>query len=213
MNIFLGELTMTKHFAWLATAGLMLGAAGVAIRAADAVKDAPAPKTAVAAEPAHAEPEPPKEAVCVLVPTGTNKVSGTLLLTQGDGFVEVTGTVEGLTPGEHGFHIHEFGDLRDSKEGKSAGGHFNPGGHMHGGPEGHEHHAGDLGNIKADDSGKATVKAKAEGVHLHFIIGRSLVVHGGVDDLKSQPAGNSGPRVAVGVIGIAEVKKAPAPTK
>jgi superoxide dismutase, Cu-Zn family len=63
-----------------------------------------------------------------------------------------------------------------------------------------------LGNIKADKSGVAKVNVKAEGLMLHFVIGRSLVVHADPDDLKTQPSGNSGARIGVGVIGVAEVK-------
>ena len=69
-----------------------------------------------------------------------------------------------------------------------------------------EHHAGDLGNITAGDDGVAKVDAKSKDLHLHFIIGRSIVVHADADDLKSQPAGNSGPRIAVGVIGVANTE-------
>ncbi|MEZ6133181.1 MAG: superoxide dismutase family protein [Planctomycetaceae bacterium] len=148
----------------------------------------------------------PKEAVAVLLATKGNDTSGTLMLTQQDDYVHVKGSVHGLTPGEHGFHIHEFGDLRDPS-GKSAGGHFNPHGTKHGGPEDKERHPGDLGNITADANGMAKVDKKAKGLKLHFVLGRSFVVHAGKDDLKSQPSGDAGARVAVGVIGFAEVKE------
>ncbi len=143
----------------------------------------------------------PTAAVAVMAATKGNKVEGTLMLKQFEGYVEITGTVSGLTLGKHGFHVHEFGDLRDP-EGKSAGGHYNPTGAPHAGPHDAHRHAGDLGNIDADDKGVATVKIKAEGLEVHHVLGRSLVVHAGPDDLKSQPAGDSGPRVAVGVIGV-----------
>lgn len=155
----------------------------------------------------HGDPAPPMEGVCVLAPTKGNKVSGTLLLTQQKGYVLVKGTVQGLTPGDHGFHIHMFGDLR-AADGMSAGGHFNPQGHKHGGLDSAERHAGDLGNIHASRDGVATVNVKATGLELHFVLGRSIVVHAKADDLKTQPAGDSGPRIGVGVIGIAEVKGA-----
>jgi Cu-Zn family superoxide dismutase len=147
----------------------------------------------------------PPEAVAVLMPTGSNAVQGTLVLTQKEDDVQVTGEIRGLKPGQHGFHIHQFGDLR-SADGSSAGGHYNPSKHQHGGPNAADHHAGDLGNITADDQGIAKVDTTAEGVKLSSLLGRSLVVHADADDLKSQPAGNSGPRIAVGVIGLAEVK-------
>ena len=145
------------------------------------------------------------EAVCVLVATKGNNVAGTIVLAQQQGHCELSGEVTGLTPGDHGFHIHMFGDLR-SADGSSAGGHYNPDNHMHGGLDSKERHVGDLGNIKADDKGVAKISIKAEGLNLHMVLGRSLVVHKDADDLKSQPAGNAGPRVAVGAIGLAEVK-------
>lgn len=152
------------------------------------------------------EAVPVKEAVAVMVPTKASggNVGGTLVMKQEKGYVQVTGEVTGLTPGKHGFHIHMFGDLR-SADGMSAGGHYNPHGHPHGGPESHERHEGDLGNIEADAKGVAKVNVKAGGVELNHIVGRSLVVHKDADDLKSQPAGNAGPRIGVGVIAIAEV--------
>ena len=150
------------------------------------------------------EPAPAKQAVAVLAPTSGSHVSGTLLLTQEQGYVHITGDVKGLKAGQHGFHIHAFGDLR-KEDGSSAGPHYDPDGHPHGGPGSPEHHAGDLGNIVASDEG-AKVDVQAKGVPLHFIIGRSLVVHAKADNLKSQPAGDSGPRIAVGVIGVADAE-------
>lgn len=156
----------------------------------------------------HSEHEPamPKRAVCVIMPTEGNKTRGLLTLSAGDGFVQITGKIEGLEPGEHGFHIHEFGDL-SSADGESAGAHFNPDGHKHGGPDDKERHAGDLGNVNAKANGTADVTIKAKGVKLHFIIGRSLVVHAKPDDLKTNPSGDSGARVGVGVIGVASDKE------
>lgn len=144
----------------------------------------------------------PQEAVAVLRPTQGEKARGVVKLTQTDEGVRVQGTVRNLSPGEHGFHIHEFGDLRGN-DGKAAGGHFNPEGKKHGGPEDAEHHAGDLGNITANDEGTAEVNKLAKGLKLHFVVGRSLVVHGEADDLESQPSGDAGARVALGVIGFA----------
>jgi len=139
------------------------------------------------------------------MPTQGNQATGSLTLTQQKGYVQIKGKIQGLTPGAHGFHIHMFGDLR-APDGMSAGGHFDPHGHKHGGPDSQERHAGDLGNVQANDQGVADVNVKAPKLELHFVVGRSFVVHANEDDLKSQPAGNAGPRVAVGVIGIAESK-------
>ncbi|MCO8120259.1 superoxide dismutase family protein [Stieleria sp. TO1_6] len=146
----------------------------------------------------------PKHAVAVLASTSDSDVKGVLMLDQMEGFVRVHGKVIGLTPGEHGFHIHEFGDLTKA-DGTSAGGHYAPAGHDHGAP-GKQSHAGDLGNITANDDGVATVDIKAEDLKLHLVLGRSIVVHGGKDDLKSQPSGAAGPRVGVGVIGVANTE-------
>jgi Cu-Zn family superoxide dismutase len=148
----------------------------------------------------------PTEAVAVLVPMSGSKVEGTILLRQEGDTLHVTGKVSGLKEGKHGFHIHEFGDLRD-KEGKSAGGHFNPTGMPHGAPDAGQHHMGDFGNIEAGADGTANVDLKMSGVPVMLTLGRSIVVHADPDDLKTQPSGNAGARVGVGVIGVAEVKK------
>lgn len=153
-------------------------------------------------EPKADEHHVPRHGVAVLVPTAANLAKGTIHFTMDDKGVRVHGKVSGLTPGKHGFHIHEFGDLR-SKDGKAAGGHYNPENAKHGGPDDKDHHAGDLGNIEAGADGVAEVDRHVRGLKLHFVVGRSIVVHSGADDLKSQPAGDSGDRVAVGVIGIA----------
>jgi len=114
----------------------------------------------------------------------------------------IKGIVKGLTPGLHGFHIHEFGDLSDGCA--SAGGHYNPEGVEHGGLE--HGHVGDLGNIKADDQGIARFQFKAPRVQLHDIVGRAIVIHADTDDLgqgadeESTKTGNAGDRVACGVI-------------
>jgi Cu-Zn family superoxide dismutase len=137
------------------------------------------------------------------------KPTGTVTFTQaGDDKVKVAYDLKGLTPGTHGFHIHEKGDL-SAADFSSAGPHFNPTKHKHAGPETKERHAGDLGNVEADTSGNAKGTVTAEGLSIgsgaaNDIIGRSIVVHEKADDLKSDPSGNSGARVAAGVI---EAKK------
>ena len=79
--------------------------------------------------------------------------------------VRVVAHVNGLTPGLHGFHVHEKGDL-SAPDLASAGGHFNPGGHKHGGPEGEMRHAGDLGNLEADAKGHAMLDKVFHGISL-----------------------------------------------
>lgn len=145
-----------------------------------------------------------KKAVCILYPTQGNKVSGTVTFTQAEGGVRVVADVEGLAKGRHGFHIHEFGDC-SAPDGTSAGGHFNPAAMNHGAPMDMTRHAGDMGNLEAGDDGKAHLDYVDRMMTLegpNSIIGRSLIVHKNEDDLKTQPTGNAGPRVACGVIGI-----------
>jgi Cu-Zn family superoxide dismutase len=151
----------------------------------------------------------PAKAVCVLHPLKDSKVHGVVVFTQKGDDIEVNGEIVGLTPGLHGFHVHEFGDCH-SPDGMSSGAHFNPTKAMHGGPHSKNRHVGDLGNIKADEDGKAVIRMTDGMIKLHgphSIIGRALIVHAKADDEKSQPAGDAGGRIACGVIGIA---KAPA---
>jgi Cu-Zn family superoxide dismutase len=157
----------------------------------------------------------PQKAVAVLHPLGDSKVMGTVYFTVEEGSVHVTGEITGLTPGEHAFHVHEFGDCSDPK-GMSSGAHFNPTHMPHGGPHSDKRHVGDLGNIKADDSGKVTLDIKDTDIQLHgphSIVGRALIVHAKADDLTSQPSGNAGDRIACAVIGIANPKTASASAK
>jgi len=147
-----------------------------------------------------------RKAVCVLHHTKGSDTHGTIWFTQRGNEIEVSGEIMGLKPGQHAFHVHEFGDCT-SPEAMSAGAHFNPSGAPHGGPHTKQRHVGDLGNITADASGKATVQIRDAEIKLegpHSIIGRSLIVHADPDDFKSQPAGNAGGRIACGVIGIAK---------
>jgi superoxide dismutase, Cu-Zn family len=154
-------------------------------------------ESAPAAEPMPAGPS------VTLQPTQGNTAAGTLnLMTMGDG-VHFRGTVTGLPAGMHGFHIHETGDC-SAPDGSSAGGHFNPTGAAHGGPQAEAHHLGDLGNITADADGNAEVNIHAGGVTLgegaNSIMGKAIIVHAGEDDLTTQPTGNAGARLACGVI-------------
>jgi Cu-Zn family superoxide dismutase len=151
----------------------------------------------------HAEES--KKAVAVLTAMSDSSVAGTFHFELTDAGIKITGTVTGLTPGKHGFHVHQYGDLTKA-DGTSAGGHFNPHGSEHAGPHADHRHVGDLGNIVADESGTAVVSIVDTQLTFsgdNSIIGRSVVVHAGEDDLSSQPSGAAGARVAVGVVGIA----------
>jgi len=140
-----------------------------------------------------------------LEPRSGSQVSGTVQVVERARSIRLMGEVKGLKPNaEHGFHVHENGDC-SAADATSAGGHFNPGGHSHGRPGQGTHHAGDMPNLKADAKGVARVDVNLPGLEFERytrsgVIGRSLVVHADPDDYKSQPAGNSGARVACGVI-------------
>lgn len=147
-----------------------------------------------------------ERACAVLVPVGESGVTGEVLFERVATGLRISGRLEGLAPGLHGFHVHEYGDLSDPATGASAGGHFAPDGSSHGRRSAKERHVGDLGNIEADEAGVATIDMWDDVVALsgsHSIRGRSLVVHAG-EDRYSQPSGDAGTRVAFGVIGIAE---------
>jgi Cu-Zn family superoxide dismutase len=146
------------------------------------------------------------KAIAVLHPTKGNNVMGSVTFTQSGDEVKVVADITGLTPGKHGFHIHEFGDC-SSPDGNAAGGHFNPTKHDHGAPDASDRHAGDLGNIEADASGKAHLEWSDKVMKLSgadSIVGHSVIVHEKADDLKTQPTGNAGGRLACGVIGVAK---------
>jgi len=142
-------------------------------------------------------------AVATLTPTMGNSAAGTVTFQQHGDHVMVVGKVSGLKPNqEHGFHAHEKGDC-SSGDGLSTGGHFNPTGKPHGTQDG-EHHAGDFPALKADANGVADVHFHLTGVSVGSgpadLVGRGVIVHAGPDDYKTQPTGNSGARIACGVI-------------
>lgn len=147
-----------------------------------------------------------QKAVCVLYPTKGNETGGIVTFIQTKDGVKIVADVEGLTPGKHGFHIHQYGDI-SAPDGTSTGGHFNPTNKKHGSPDAEERHVGDLGNLIADDNGRAHYERLDKVISLNgpnSIIGRGIIVHAGEDDFVTQPTGNAGARVADGVIGIAK---------
>ena len=142
-------------------------------------------------------------AVASLTPTQGNQVRGLVMFHEMDGHLMVHAKLSGLAPNsEHGFHVHETGSCA-STDGSSAGGHFNPDGKPHG-PQGAAHHAGDLPALKADANGVVDQKFMLAGPTIAdgpaSLVGRSVIVHAQADDYITQPTGNSGARVACGVI-------------
>jgi len=142
-------------------------------------------------------------ATAVMRPASGSQAHGSVTFTQMGDRVKVVGEIAGLNPGRHGFHIHDKGDC-SAPDAASAGGHFNPGDKKHGGTEGAERHAGDLGNITANEYGKAEVSVVVGGISVgtgpNGVIGKGLIVHSDPDDMKTDPGGNSGDRIACGAI-------------
>jgi Cu-Zn family superoxide dismutase len=144
------------------------------------------------------------KAVAQLKPTQGSTAAGSVEFVQHGNEVTVSARLSGLKPNqEHGFHIHEKGDC-SSPDAMSAGGHFNPTGSPHG-PQSGPHHAGDIPNLKADGNGTAQGTFRISGVSIGSggagdILGKGLVVHANPDDYATQPTGNSGGRIACGVI-------------
>ena len=151
------------------------------------------------------QPAPKADAVAVLVPTAGNTAAGSVVFAKTGQGLRVIAKISNLSPGPHGFHIHEFGDCR-APDAASAGDHFNPGNAPHGAPDAETRHVGDLGNIVADESGAAKMDVVIAGLQLEgpdMIIGRSVIVHADADDMQTQPTGGAGARLACGVIGVA----------
>jgi len=122
--------------------------------------------------------------------------------------VKVEARVAGLKEGAHGFHVHEFGDC-SAADGTSAGGHFNPSASPHAGPHDSQRHTGDMGNITAGADGVGLLeyvdpRAGLEGPD--SVLGRGVIVHANADDLKTQPTGNAGGRLACGVVGAVKAE-------
>jgi Cu-Zn family superoxide dismutase len=138
-----------------------------------------------------------------LAPSAGNNVAGNVVFVQEGRKLFVIAEVTGLKPGAHGFHVHEKGDC-SAPDFSSAGGHFNPGSQPHGDPTAGAHHAGDMPVLVADASGKATARAELRTMSIdgsaNDIVGKAVVVHADPDDFRTQPAGNSGARIACGVI-------------
>jgi Cu-Zn family superoxide dismutase len=139
---------------------------------------------------------------------GDTDFTGTVTFTQeGDG-VRVVADFAGVDkPGKHGFHVHETGECtHDPAGGKhfsTSGGHFNPTGAEHACPPTEPRHAGDLGNVEIGADGQGHAEMTTNLLSLsgpNSVVGKAILLHGGEDDCKTQPSGNSGERIACGVV-------------
>lgn len=145
------------------------------------------------------------QAQATLDPRSGSSAQGVVRMTQlADGSVRVRVDVTGVEANSrHGFHVHENGDC-SAPDASSAGGHFNPTGAPHGGPQDRTKHAGDFGNVTADGRGEIHEEFVVDSITLtegtRSAVGKAVVLHGGQDDLTSQPAGDAGNRIACGVV-------------
>lgn len=142
-------------------------------------------------------------ATATLAPTSGQTANGPVTFTQNaDGSVTVNAKLAGVPPGIHGFHVHDKGDCGDN--GNAAGGHFNPMSTPHGGPSDAARHAGDFGNVEADASGNVNESRTLHGITVEpgptSVVGHAVILHADPDDLKTQPTGNAGGRIACGVV-------------
>jgi len=146
-------------------------------------------------------------AVAVIQPGNGYNARGNVLFEQDGAEVIIKVNISGLNSNSyHGFHIHEFGDIR-SQDGKSAGGHYNPDDFPHALPPEKKRHAGSFGNLISDPNGNVdtTFTDDTFSISGQFnpVLGRSVVVHAKRDD-GGQPTGNAGARIGFGVIGISK---------
>jgi superoxide dismutase, Cu-Zn family len=180
-------------------ASLALSVLGAAVAVAAGPKDGNAAPVAAAAKPAAA--------AAILEAADDPKLSGTVTFTQLVDAVRIEINVAGADhPGPHGIHLHENGKCEHDPAGKhytSAGGHFNPTGAPHACRESTTHHAGDFGNIEIQPDGTGHLVVVTAMLSLrgpNSPIGKAIILHTGADDCKTQPTGNSGGRLACGLV-------------
>lgn len=144
----------------------------------------------------------------VVTPTPGNAASGFVTFKDTAEGLLVVAEISGLTPNQkHGFHVHQLG-YSGSSDATCTKGHYDPAGtgfHALPGFDG-DHHAGDLGVLQADSSGRANYRAVFEDLSvagLHAIVGRAVIIHAKPDD-GGQPTGNAGGRIGVGNIAIGD---------
>lgn len=203
-------------FSRLAVCTLAIGIIGYSCNNENTSSDENADTTTTISDAAHADMNMAGDTATVAlvekaeaVLTGTypdTALSGTAKFETGsDGKVKmnIEITVAAKSGKEVAVHIHEHGDCSDN--GKMAHGHWNPTNAQHGKWGSDSFHSGDIGNIKLDSKGKGSVTIETDlwtlgGAPGKNILGKAIIVHGGVDDFKTQPTGDAGSRIGCGVI-------------
>jgi superoxide dismutase, Cu-Zn family len=141
----------------------------------------------------------------VEVKDGQGKDVGSVVIWDQGAGVALEVNVHDLTPGEHGIHFHQVSRC-EGPDFKSAGGHFNPESKKHGFDNPDGHHAGDMKNVTVGANGKVKTRLEdadvtlKDGPHSLLTNGAAIVIHAKADDYKTDPSGNSGDRIACGVI-------------
>lgn len=155
---------------------------------------------------ATTEADATKEITINIEPRSNSELSGEAVFTEENGEVTLTATVTGLTEGQHAIHIHEKADCA-AEDGSSAGGHWNPTMQDHGKwGDAEGYHRGDIGNFDVDADGNGSITFTTDEWCIDCedgqknIVGKSIMIHEGVDDFTSQPSGNAGARVGCGEI-------------
>jgi Cu-Zn family superoxide dismutase len=131
-------------------------------------------------------------------------IGGTVRFSEepGGAGVRIVADVHGVPAGKHGFHLHETGDC-SAPDYKTAGAHFNPGGAVHACSPTDPRHAGDFGNIEVGPDGSGRMEMVSNTLSFsgpNSLVGKAVILHAGEDDCKSQPSGDSGDRIACGVV-------------
>ncbi len=175
-----------------------------------AAKEEPPPAAETAPAPAPEPETEPRVAIASLAfKEAYPGASGSVVFTETAGGVEISAQVMYGAAGHaglHGFHMHEIGDC-SSPDYKSSGGHFNPSGVDHGGPDAEVHHGGDFGNIAIGEDGNGSLELTSKVLSFdgeNSVVGRAVILHAGEDDLTSQPTGAAGARDACGVVKLKE---------
>ncbi len=183
--------------------GLVLTATIAIVAAGCPKKEEKPPPTPPEPATATVEVAKPLVAKAALSPRSDTKASGEITFTQDGDTVAIVADIANAPAGAHGLHVHEVGDC-GAPDFKSAGGHFNPTGAIHGAPTDAEHHAGDLGNIEVGADGTAHLETTSSLVTVEegpsSVVGRAVILHELADDFVTQPTGAAGSRIACGVV-------------